>query len=193
MIKRTISIILAAGLACSSAWARLGDRDQPINIAADSLEIDDQRGMSVYRGSVQYDQGSMHLEADVATLYSEQRQVKNFIATGQPARYSQLTDTEGVEIRAEADEIEYTAETERVVFRGNAHLWRGGDEFAGKLIEYDARNDVVSARGDESGGQGRVQVVIQPRRETEQSPGAPQSPQPEVPQTESPQKIDSGQ
>jgi len=179
MNKRRISVLLVAGLVCSASWARVGDRDQPINIAADRVEIDDQRGSSVYRGAVQYNQGTMHLVADEATLYSEQRQVKRFIATGKPARYRQLTDTEGVEIRAEAEEIEYIAETEHLVFRGKAHLWRGGDEFVGSLIEYDAKSDVVSARGDDSGGQGRVQVVIQPRRENDGSPQAPKSEEPQ--------------
>ena len=169
MNRWIISVVLAAACAVPAAWARVDDKTQPINIAADHVEIDDQQGVSRYNGAVKYSQGTMHLEADTTTVYSDQRVLKRFVANGSPARYRQLTDTEGVEIRAHADEIEYLADTERLLFRGNAHLWRGGDEFAGNLIEYDARNDVVSAHGDDT-GEGRVQVVIQPRRETDTPP-----------------------
>lgn len=180
MNRWIISALLAAACAVPAAWARVDDKTQPINISADRVEIDDQQGVSRYNGAVKYSQGTMHLEADTATIYSDQRTLKRFVAEGSPARYRQLTDTEGVEIRARADEIEYLADTERLLFRGNAHLWRGGDEFAGNLIEYDAQNDVVSAHGDDS-GEGRVQVVIQPRRETETPPADESPPAGETP------------
>ena len=169
MNRWIINVVLVAACAVPAAWARVDDRTQPINISADHVEIDDQQGVSRYSGAVKYSQGTMHLDADTATIYSDQRVMKRFVANGSPARYRQVTDTEGVEIRAHADEIEYLADSEHLLFRGSAHLWRGGDEFAGNLIEYDARNDVVSAHGDES-GEGRVQVVIQPRRETDTPP-----------------------
>ena len=153
MSRWIISVVLAAACAVPVAWARVDDKAQPISISADRVEIDDQQGVSRYSGEVKYRQGTMHLEADTATIYSDQRTLKRFVANGSPAQYRQITDKEGVEIRAHADEIEYLADKERLLFRGSAHLWRGGDEFAGNLIEYDAKNDIVSAHGDESGEQ----------------------------------------
>jgi lipopolysaccharide export system protein LptA len=181
MSRWIINVALAAACAVPAVWARVDDRTKPINISADHVEIDDQQGVSRYSGAVKYSQGTMHLEADTATIYSDQRVLKRFVANGSPARYSQVTDTEGVEIRAHADEIEYLVDTEHLLFRGSAHLSRGGDEFAGNLIEYDARNDVVSAHGDES-GEGRVHVVIQPRRESETPPADEAPPAGEAPE-----------
>ena len=52
-------------LLSTSAAALESDASQPIYVEADSVEINDGTGVSVYQGNVDVTQGSIHLTADV--------------------------------------------------------------------------------------------------------------------------------
>lgn len=154
--------LLAAPVA---GFALSSDREQPIHIEADSVEIDDVERVSTYRGNVSYTQGSIHLKADVVTLYyDENRELKHFRAEGDPARFRQRPDGQDEDMRAQAQLIEYFASSERVVLHHGAHVWHQGNEFAGERIQYDAGRDMVQAEKGES-EEGRVQVIIQPQQD----------------------------
>ncbi len=158
----------AVVLLCLSAQAAAlpSDREQPIFIEADSVEIDDARGISVYRGNVHYVQGTTELTADEATVHSEKRRLKKLVARGRPARYSTLPEGEQVKMTAEALTIIYFADREVYEFHEKAHLWHKGNEFFGAFISYDALRDRVNARKGEDGGD-RVRVIIMPEKKSE--------------------------
>lgn len=139
------------------------DRDQPIHIEADSVQIDDARGISTYRGNVIYTQGTLRLEAETVHLYfDEERKVSRLEALGEPVRFRQRLDGDDEDMRASALRIEYTADPQQLVLEQQAYIWRQDVEFTGDFISYDATEDSVSAsRGDEGGG--RVRIVIPPR------------------------------
>lgn len=139
------------------------DREQPIFIEADSVEIDDARGISIYRGNVHYTQGTTELTADEATVYTENRRLKKLVAKGRPARYRTLPEGEQVKMTAEALTIIYYADREVYEFHDKAHLWHKGNEFFGAFISYDALRDLVSARKGED-GEDRVRVIIMPEK-----------------------------
>ncbi len=157
---RLLFLLVALGLA-PALWALPADREQPIYIEADSVEIDDARGISVYRGNVRYTQGSTELTAEEATVYSEQRKLKKLVAKGKPARYSTLPEGKQEKITAEALTIIYLADQEIYEFHDKAHLWHKGNEFFGAFISYDAQHDLVNAHKGEA-GKGRVRVIIMP-------------------------------
>lgn len=164
--RRTARGILWATLALApaAALALSSDREQPIHIEADSVEIDDVEHVSTYTGNVRYEQGTIRLTAQEVTLYyDENRELKRFQAEGDPAKFRQRPDGQEEDMRAHAALIEYFAATERIVLRRNAHVWHQGNEFAGDLIEYDAADNMVKARKAES-GEDRVQVIIQPKQ-----------------------------
>ena len=149
------------------------DKQQPIHIEADSVVIDDAHGSAVYRGNVHYSQGSTHLEADEVTVYSADHQkVDKVVADGNPAKFRQRPDNQDVDMRGQADHIEYFAASERVILEKDAHLWQGKNEFSGSRIEYDTAKQTVKAlnSGEE---QGRVQVVIQPHKQPSTAPVEP--------------------
>jgi len=157
------------------AMALSSDKQQPIHIEADSVVIDDAHGSAVYRGNVHFSQGSTHLEAQVVTVYSTDRQkVDKVVADGDPATFRQRPDNQDQDMRGQAGHIQYFAAAERVILEKDAHLWQGKNEFAGSRIEYDTAKQMVKAlkSGDETG---RVQVIIQPRSQTPASP-APTTP-----------------
>lgn len=138
------------------------DREQAIYIDADSVEIDDAKGVSVYRGNVQYTQGTTRLTADKATVYFENKKIKELVATGEPAQYRTRPKGKTADMIAEALTIKYHADTDNYEFLDKAHLWHDGNEFFGAYIAYDARQDTVNAHNGKS-GKGRVHVIIQPR------------------------------
>ena len=66
-LKHLKLILIAASLGAPWAvMAMTGDREQPIHIEADSVDIDDKKGVSIYRGNVRMTQGSIVLTADAA-------------------------------------------------------------------------------------------------------------------------------
>ncbi|RJQ47482.1 MAG: lipopolysaccharide transport periplasmic protein LptA [Gammaproteobacteria bacterium] len=154
-------LLLALGWA-GAPGALSTDKDQPINIEADTAEIDDKKGISIYRGNVVVTQGTLRLDADIVTAYTPDRQLQKVVAEGNPARYKQRPDKKDEDMRARARRMEYYANTGQLILYEGAHLWHEGNEFSGNRIEYDTRADVVQAAKAPTGKE-RVQVVIPPK------------------------------
>lgn len=167
----TLLLLFSLGLA-GGAHALSSDKDQPLNIDADTVEIDDKAGVSVYKGNVVATQGTLVLDADIVTVYSPQRELDKAIAEGNPARYKQRPDNKDEDVRAKAQRMEYYAHKEKLILLEGGHLWQGQDEFTGNRIEYDTRRDVVNASMSSSGKE-RVHIIMQPRKKTAPVPGQP--------------------
>jgi len=138
------------------------DREQPIYIESDELEVDDQQGISEYRGSVRFTQGSIHLQADKVVVMGMEQRLQKVMAYGQPVHLSQQMDDDKGEMRAIADTIEYLVKDDSLVLHGGAKLWQGGNEFSGEEIIYHLSSETVVARSDKE-QEGRVRIVIQPK------------------------------
>lgn len=147
-----------------SVLALSSDRDQPINIEADSLDIDEANGVSTYQGNVHYTQGSIVMDADIMIVHSRDGQIHKFEAFGNPAHYQQELDNEEGRLDAKAKSMEYVSESQRLVLRESVHVMKGVNLFTGNVIEYSTKDEIVSARKAESGEE-RVQVIIQPRKQ----------------------------
>lgn len=161
--KRIKAVLLACSLVLPGRLSALAtDQDQPISIEADSLAIDDRQGVSTYRGNVRVTQGSIEVLAETVTVKSPGRELKEVICSGNPASFRQLLDGADGEVRAAARTISIYPPEDRVVLTGDAHLWRGKNEFSGNRIEYDSARDIVRANAAASGDQ-RVKVIIQPQ------------------------------
>jgi lipopolysaccharide export system protein LptA len=149
--------------------AQESDRDQPITIEADRVDVDEAKGTSVYKGNVIFRQGTIELLADeLALRTTPQRELESAKAVGKPARFKQNAP-EG-EIRGHAQEITYQVATDYLLFAGDAYFSQCRDEVSGNLVEYFGQQGLVKARKSE-GGPGRVQVILQPREEGESSKG----------------------
>ncbi len=146
------------------AQALPGDRDQPIKIAADSAELNEREGIAVYVGKVQMQQGSMQIEADKVTLYSDDSGIRRVIAIGKPAHYNHRRVASEPITHAYGDRIEYDVNKGQVVLTRNAVLVQDGDTFSGNTIFYDQKQGLVNAQSDSEKGSQRVQMVIQPKK-----------------------------
>lgn len=163
----SVALLLWASLVVSAHAAEL-QRDQPIFIESDSLKIDDVKGISIYQGNVIFRQGPDSLKADELVIRSsQQQQIDKIIATGQPARFDHDVELHEEKSWGEAETIEYYANRSLVVLNGSAHFQQGDNQFSGNRIEYESDKKLVRA-GKNVAGEGRVQIVIHPRKNAEE-------------------------
>ena len=151
------------------------DRTEPIHIESDSLDIDDVKGVSAYRGNVVFRQGPNRLWADEIVIYVRDREALEKIeAKGQPARFRVVPETGEEAASGEADLIEYRDAAGIMLLKGHARVRQGGHELAGDVIEYDtAKRTVRGGKQVDAQARERVRVTIQPRQaqpETDASP-----------------------
>ena len=171
-----VRMALAATVLICSQWtvALPDDREQPIHISADEALRDEKRGVTVYSGNVQMNQGSMHIEADRVTIYHVDADADKIVARGQPAKMRQRPDLEKGPVHARALIIEYYQQEQKVKLREQARIEQDGAIVTGDSIDYFIEQELVKADSDQARDGNRVQVVIPPStpEENELAPGA---------------------
>ena len=167
-------------------WALSSDRDQPINIEADSATLHEKSGNSTYRGNVHLRQGTLHLHGDMMTVEMRDDQVDKIVLTGSPATYVQRPDNSDKDQHAEARRVEYYASDERLILMHNARIWKPDDEeFRSERIVFNLADNTVTAGG--GGASDRVRITLQRKKsgstgtDTEPAPGTEAVPEAEVP------------
>jgi len=145
----------------SQAWALRSDRNKPIDIKADRVEVDQRQQVSHYIGNVRMEQGSMKINADEVVVYMEKGILHKIVITGTPARFVQQPDNQQEVVTSRADNMEYYASEQRLYLKHNAEVYQGGNHFKGDFIEYDTLTSTVKANKAED-SQSRVHAIIQP-------------------------------
>jgi lipopolysaccharide export system protein LptA len=143
------------------------EKPAPITIEADQLELDQNKGTSLYRGNVVLQRGTLQIKADSITIHSAGKKLQWVQAKGNPVYLDQGATADAGPMHAEASQIEYQPQNEVVKLQGRAQLWRDGNEFSGEQIRYDLKRKLVKASGDKE-GESRVRVLLQPES-TEQN------------------------
>lgn len=170
-------VFCAAAVSVGSAYALESDRDQPMNIEANTMRHDDAKQITDFSGAVVVTKGSMVLRGDTLTV--EQRPDGSQFgvaraADGERAFFSQQKDTlKGAPIEvmeAQAKRIEHDSKANTVRLLGQAQLRRlvdgkFNDEINGAEIVYHSATGMFTvdgaARGaNPTGGAGRVRAVI---------------------------------
>ncbi len=179
---RLAATLVAALLAPAAALALSSDREQPIQIEADSAEADDAKRITIYKGDVIITQGTLRITGDHVTIYYDANgDFTEMITLGNPARFHQLPDgkpdADANYQRARASRMEYYKQSDTIVLLGNAVYGQGGDQVAADRIDYDSKNSRMKARtmtaekakgGAEkpASSSGRVRITIQPKKKT---------------------------
>ncbi len=163
MLPRVVSLIalLALGAVPTLASDLPTDRDQPLQVAADSASFNEKTGIATYRGSVVIRQGTLEVRADeVVITVDKEGNVSTTVATGKPARYQQQVDPKKGLVSAEASRIDYDLRNETISLTGQARLKQDGASFQGASIVYAIARQQVEAKGDASS---RVQLILPPQ------------------------------
>lgn len=151
-------IVLWCALWPLAAAALESDRQQPVYIEADSVDIDEGSGVSVYKGNVVLTQGSIHINANLVTV-THQESGDKLIAEGQPVTFEQQPDAGKPLVKGRAQRTEYQTDSEILLMIGDAVLIQGKDSFKSDRIIYDRSKAVVKA-GAAAQGSGRVKITI---------------------------------
>ena len=168
------ALAFALGIALPASADR-ADRDKPVNLEADRVDLDDAKKEGVFVGSVTLTQGTLTIKADKIIVKQDAEGFQYGIAYGNPAHFRQKREGYDEYIEGFSERLEYDGKNDKVQMFTNARMQRGGDELRGDYISYNAVTEFFQVIGGgksaATGGnpQGRVRAVIQPKTK----PGAP--------------------
>jgi len=134
------------------AHALTTDKDKPIEVEADTAELDDVKNVSIYRGNVIVTQGSIRMTGDVMTVYqTDTDDLDHLIMEGKPATYKQLPDDSKIYDEARALRMEYHEIKNKIILIDQAVVTQEGLRFSGDRIDYDTELSKVKAWSKPSG------------------------------------------
>ncbi len=136
------------------------DREQPIHISADKALRDEKKGITVYQGNVEMNQGSLHIEAEKITIHHQAEQADRIIAQGTPARMQQKPAPDKEPVQAHAEIIEYHQAEDRLRLITDAQIVQDGSTVTGDSIDYFISEELVRADSDQQKADSRVEVII---------------------------------
>jgi len=153
-------LLTGALLASGGGYALTEDTEQPIHIVADEAVRDERSGLTIYRGNVRMNQGTIRIEADRITIYRLETEGDKIVAEGSPAHMRQQPEPGSAPMNAWGDSIEYYRTEGRVQLRDDAQLEQDGSTVRGDRIDYFIDEQLVKAAADEKDTGRRVEVVI---------------------------------
>lgn len=149
-----------------SAHAEKADRDQPIHIDADRIEIDDAKKINTFEGNVVLTQGTLMIKANKVIVTQDAAGNKHATAYSgvHPVYFRQKREGYDEYVEGEGDRAEYDSKTDTVELFGNAYVKRGQDIVKGNYISYDSNTEFFKSEGGAKTPEGRVHAVIQPKK-----------------------------
>ena len=169
--------ILLLGHVCA-AHAEKADRDKPLQIVSDKLNVDDAKHVSTFEGNVDLTQGTIHVIAEKIVV-SEQDAAGNklCVATGHLASLRQKREASNEYVEGYGERIEYDTRIDTVNFYVRARVKREQDDVRGDHITYSTQTEIFHVTGRPDGG--RVHATIQPKNKDPQQ-ASPQSSEPKA-------------
>lgn len=157
--ERCILAGLCLALFATPSHALKTDRQQPLDVKADSTDGTLGDGMTSLRGAVEINQGSLEVRADIADVEKAEGRVTRIVLTGEPVHLQQEIEDEGL-VTAQASRIEYEVATGIVTLTGGADVVHPQYQISGEKLIYDMNvQHFQGAGGDESG---RIQIRLDP-------------------------------
>ena len=168
MNRNYLLFLLLLLLPTFDSFALSTDKDKPMTIEADSVEIDDKKGLTVYRGNVEVRQGTMHVKGSTLVIEKVNGEIKVVTVVGKPASYKQRPDNKPQDVIAKARKLQVYPKRNLVRLERNASITQEGNVYSGNLIEYDNKKDIIKMKGNigvtDTGKKstGRIRMTIQP-------------------------------
>jgi lipopolysaccharide export system protein LptA len=165
--------MIAAGLMANDANALKSDKDQPILLDADGMEIDFNTGLRTYTGNVTVKQGTLLIRADKMVVKYKDEEIETATAYGKPATFRQLPDGQTEYIKGRAPRMIFDDANHMLHMYEKANLTQGANKINSAEIHYDiAKNKMVgtgtrstaSPKKDEKPG--RVRIILKPKKKT---------------------------
>lgn len=178
LIRKAKILTLAIGLSSAGlshgAWAQSAltggniDSNQPIEITADSLEVQQANQLAIFEGNVQVVQGNIRMRAaKLMVHYADKSQSKN----GEPANIRQIDALGDVFLSspretAQGDKGVYDVTNKQIDLQGNVVLTQGKNVLRGDKLTLDlvSGKSRVEGGGTTSGSTGRVKGIFVPEK-----------------------------
>ena len=154
------------------------DRQQPLEVNADTTDGTLGDGMATLKGNVEIRQGSLLIQSDIAEVEKVDGKVRKFELNGSPVHLQQEIEEEGL-VSAEALKVEYIVATGIVTLTGAADVVHPQYHISGEVLEYDMNTQHFKGSGGDNNG--RIRIRLDP----EVVPGS-------TPDTEEPGAEDQG-
>jgi lipopolysaccharide export system protein LptA len=170
MNHRTFLLLFSFLLISSNAIALSTDKNKPMTIEADSVEIDDKKGLTVYRGNIDVRQGTLHVTGSTLVIERVDGEVKLVTVVGKPATYRQRPDNKKEDVKAKARKLQVYPKRDLVRLERDARVTQEGNIYTGNIIEYNNKDDIIKMKGNigatDTGKKkkGRIRMTIQPNK-----------------------------
>lgn len=160
-------LILGCSFFSGTLMAMPDDRNQLLQLSADSADLNQQTHRGEYIGRVELDQGSTHLRASKAiTDGNEQNKLVLATALGDSKNQAHFWTQTAIDkplLHAYADTIRYYPERHVIELIGNARVEQGGNSFSAPKITYDTLAQHVIS---DNNGKQRTTIIIHPEKKT---------------------------
>jgi len=168
-----LSLLLAAG----PVEALKTDRQQALEVNADSTDGTLGDGKATLQGNVVIRQGTLLIRADIAEVEKAEGRARRLEFKGKPVHLQQEIEEEGLVI-ARANKIEYEVATGIVTLTGAADVVHPQYHISGEVLEYDM--NVQHFKGSGSEDSGRIRIRLDPEVIPGNLPGADETGEGEV-------------
>lgn len=154
------------------------DRQQPLEVNANSTDGTLGDGITTLRGDVEIRQGSLFITADEAEVNKVDGRVSSVTFRGKPAFLEQEIEEQGL-VQATANVIDYQVASGMVTLTGNADVTHPQYQISGEILTYDLNIQHFKGSGDENGN-GRIHIRLDPevldKKDTDDTNGDPDKP-----------------
>jgi len=135
------------------------DRQQPLEVNADSTNGSLGDGIATLKGNVEIRQGTMLIQSDIAEVEKVDGRVRKFELNGNPVHLQQEIEEEGL-VTAEAKKVVYIVATGIVTLTGEADVIHPQYHISGEVLEYDMNTQHFQGSGGD--GNGRIRIRLEP-------------------------------
>lgn len=136
------------------------DRQQPLEVNANSTDGTLGDGITTLRGNVDIRQGTLHITADEAEVKKIDGRVNSVTFRGKPAFLEQEIEEQG-RVQARANTIDYQVASGLVTLTGNADVKHPQYQISGESLTYDLNIQHFKGSGD-GNGNGRIHIRLDP-------------------------------
>ena len=146
-----IYILFALSIMLNSRLIYAADstKAQTLHIQSQYLLLDEKKGISTYKGNVLLQKDTLVIKADAMTLYYNGEKLDKVIILGSPADVRHAPDNEA-KVHSQANKMEYLINQDKLTLSGQAFVTQGNRHFSGETIEYDTRQRIISAAGNQN-------------------------------------------
>lgn len=136
------------------------DRQEPLEVSANSTDGTLGDGVTTLRGNVDIRQGTLRITADEAEVKKVDGKVSSVTFRGQPAHLQQEIEEQGL-VQATANTIDYQVASGLVTLAGNADVKHPQYQISGELLTYDLNVQHFQGSSGEDGN-GRIHILLDP-------------------------------